>query len=88
MYQLTEMPKSTLNLFLSVATCRVITSLLFTDETPNVCIAPWERSFVFECSLWYELVNGIINVCFKLIPISSDRLCFRTGCLELLKALL
>ena len=38
MYQLTEMPKSTLNLFLSVATCTVITSLLFTDETPNVCM--------------------------------------------------
>ena len=34
MYQVTEMPKSTPNLFLSVTTCRVVTWLLFTDETP------------------------------------------------------
>ena len=58
------------------------------DETPNVCISPWERSFVLECSLWYELVDGVINVCFELFPICSNRLCFRTGCFELLKALL
>ena len=60
----------------------VITTLIFTAETSDVCIAPWERSFVFECSLWYELVNGVITVCFKLIPICLNRLCFGTGCFK------